>query len=160
MALTLFLDVDGVLNTRTTCERTPDYHVGIDDLRVKILADVIKKNGPTQIVLSSDWKEMREDEDDYLYLVSKLQKYGLELSGKTKDYWSNRGEGILQYIEAHPEIEEYVILDDRTYDFQDFTKLWERLLLTDGIERARYASKTPAIEARIFLDDIKECSGD
>lgn len=160
MALTLFLDVDGVLNTRTTCERTPDYHVGIDDLRVKILADVIKKNGPTQIVLSSDWKEMREDEDDYLYLVSKLQKYGLELSGKTKDHWSNRGEGILQYIEAHPEIEEYVILDDRTYDFQDFTKLWERLLLTDGIERARYASKTPAIEARIFLDDIKECSGD
>lgn len=30
MSFAVFLDVDGVLNSRTTCERTPDYHVGID----------------------------------------------------------------------------------------------------------------------------------
>ena len=37
----VFLDVDGVLNTRTTCQRTPDGYTGIDDARVSILANVI-----------------------------------------------------------------------------------------------------------------------
>lgn len=38
------------------------------------------------------------------------------------------------------------------------TRLWERLLITNGIERAEFASKTPAIEAIIFRDYIKEVS--
>lgn len=80
----VFLDIDGVLNSRTTCERTPDYHVGIDDLRVAVLAESIKKYGPTEIVLSSDWKELRSEEDDYIYLISKLANY--ELAGKTTDH--------------------------------------------------------------------------
>ena len=89
MSFAVFLDVDGVLNSRTTCERTPDYHVGIDDLRVAVLAGAIKKYGPTEIVLSSDWKELRPEADDYVYLISKLAKYGLELAGKTTDHYNN-----------------------------------------------------------------------
>lgn len=65
MSFAVFLDVDGVLNSRTTCEWTPDYQVGIDDLRVAVLARAIKKYGPTEIVLSSDWKELRPEADDY-----------------------------------------------------------------------------------------------
>ncbi len=42
MSFAVFLDIDGVLNSRTTCERTPDYHIGIDDLRVAVLAGAIK----------------------------------------------------------------------------------------------------------------------
>lgn len=49
-----------------------------------------------------------------------------------------------------PEIEEYVILNDCTFDFMDNKKLWERLLLTNGIERAKFVSRTPAVET-IFL---------
>ena len=158
MSFAVFLDIDGVLNSRTTCERTPDYHVGIDDLRVAVLAGVIKKYGPTEIVLSSDWKELRPEADDYVYLITKLAKYGLELAGKTTDHYNNRGEGIQQYLESHPEIREYVVLDDNTFDFRDYSNIWERLLLTNGIERAKFASKTPAIEALLFMDYIKEVS--
>ena len=43
MKFAVFLDIDGVLNTRTTCERTPDGYKGIDDARIDILAKVIKK---------------------------------------------------------------------------------------------------------------------
>ena len=43
MKFVVFLDIDGVLNTRTTCERTPDGYKGIDDARIDILAKVIKK---------------------------------------------------------------------------------------------------------------------
>lgn len=151
-----FLDIDGVLNSRTTCDRTPNYSVGIDDLRVAVLAGAIRKFGPAEIILSSDWKELRPEDDDYNYLIAKFHKYGLKLAGKTTDHWNNRGEGILQYLESHPEIEEYVILDDNKFDFHDYPNLWERLLITNGIERAEFASKTPAIEALIFRDYIIE----
>ena len=58
-------------------------------------------------------------------------------------------------MELHPNIDEYVILDEQKFDFEDYKKLWERLLITDGIERAEFASRTPAIEAILFRDYIK-----
>ena len=155
MKFAVFLDIDGVLNTRTTVQRTPDGYQGIDDARVDILAKAVKKYGETDIVLSSDWKELKSDHDDFIYLLSKLEKYGLKLASKTTDHWNNRGEGILAYLEAHSEIDEFVILDDNKFDFQDYPKLWERLLITNGIERAVFASQTPAVEAIIFMDYIK-----
>ena len=66
-----------------------------------------------------------------------------------------RGAGVLEYLSEHPEIEEYVIFDDNTFDFRDYRKLWERLLITNGIENARFASQAPAVEALIFMDYLK-----
>ena len=54
----VFLDVDGVLNSKTTVQKTPEGYRGIDDARVEILSKVIEKMGGGDIVLSSDWKEM------------------------------------------------------------------------------------------------------
>lgn len=156
--LTVFLDIDGVLNTDKTVKRTPDGYKGIEDSCVELLANVIDKYGGTDIILSSDWKDMRENDDDYCYLISKLHKYGLTLLGHTKDKLYERGAGIISYLNEHPEVEEYVILDDNTFDFQDYRKIWERLILTKGIENPRLASETPAIEALIFMDYIKELS--
>lgn len=151
----VFLDVDGVLNTRTTCQSTPDGHVGIDDARVVTLAKSIETYGGGDIVLSSDWKNKSPADNDYIYLTSKLAKYGLKISGHTKDRCCKRGAGIADYLADHPEIKEYVILDDCTFDFRNYKRLWERLLLTDGIERAEFASKTPAVEAIVFKELIK-----
>ena len=98
---------------------------------------------------------LREDDEDYLYLLSKLNKEGLTISGKTKGIMNGRGAGILEYLSEHTEIEEYVILDDNTFDFRNYRKLWERLLLTNGIENAKFASHAPAVEALIFMDYLK-----
>lgn len=157
MSFAIFLDVDGVLNTRKTVISSPDGHIGVDDTRIRILAEVIKKYGGGDIVLTSDWKNVRIG-DDLDYLRGKLMECGLEISAMTKDQWSNRGGGIQDYLEEHPEIDEYVILDDNRFDFEDFPKLWERLLITDGIESAAFASKTPAVEAILFREYIKELS--
>ena len=54
MKFVVFLDIDGVLNTRTTVKRTPSDYTGIDDARVKILANAIEKCGGGEIILSSD----------------------------------------------------------------------------------------------------------
>lgn len=95
----------------------------------------------------------------YLYtttnLVSKLARYGLIISGHTQDRMYKRGAGIAAYLEEHPEIKEYVILDDCRFDFQSYPKLWERLLLTEGIEHARFAAGTPAVETMVFLNYVK-----
>ena len=151
----VFLDVDGVLNTRTTVQQTPKGYQGIDDARVEVLAKTISKFGGADIVLSSDWKELEPTDEDYRYLVSKLARYGLIISGHTQDRMYKRGAGIAAYLEEHPEIKEYVILDDCRFDFQSYPKLWERLLLTEGIEHARFAAGTPAVETMVFLDYVK-----
>ena len=157
MAFTVFLDIDGVLNTRRTVKQTPKGYQGIVDSRVELLAQAISEYGGGDIVLSSDWKELHKDNDDYVYLKEKLAKFGLSIKDETKDKrHCERGAGIQAYLEAHPEIREFVILDDYKWDFAEYTKLWERLLLTDGIENATYASRTPAVEAMLFLDAIKK----
>lgn len=70
-------------------------------------------------------------------MLSKLNNGGLTLSGKTKDEKNARGTGVWEYLKIHLEIEEYVILDDNIFDFRGHRKLWERLLLTNGIENAK-----------------------
>ena len=98
---------------------------------------------------------MNPTEDDYVYLNSKLALCGLSIDGQTQDQMYKRGEGILKYLKAHPEIEEYVVLDDCRFDFQKDRTLWEHLLLTNGIENAQFASETPAVEAIVFRDYLK-----
>lgn len=88
-------------------------------------------------------------------MVSKLKRCGLGISGYTVDHELKKGKGIIDYLEAHSEIEEFVILDDKLFDFKSYKKLWKRLLITKGIECAKYASRTPAVEAILFLDYIK-----
>lgn len=152
----VFLDVDGVLNTETTVTITPEGYKGINEFRVEILANALADYGEGEIVLSSDWKELGNNSLDFMYLKEKLLKYGLEIVGKTTDEWRYRGAGIIRYLEKHPEIDEYVILDDNRFDFKEYPKLWERLLLTKGIENAQFASGTPAVEALVFLDLIRK----
>lgn len=106
MRFAVFLDVDGVLNTKTTCKHTPDGYTGIDDARVEILANAIKMYDCYEVILTSDWKEMRESDDDYIYLLEKLDLYGLYISGKTEDQGNNRGKGVIDYLKAHPEIDD------------------------------------------------------
>ena len=95
----IFLDVDGVLNTTTTVQKTPDGYTGIDDARVEVLAKTIEKIGGADLVLSSDWKEMKPTDDDYVYLISKLALCGLSIGGQTQDQMYKRGEGILPRFE-------------------------------------------------------------
>lgn len=52
---------------------------------------------------------------------------------------------------------EYVLLESNNF-IENYRKIWERLILTKGIENSQLASETPAIEALIFMDYIKEMS--
>lgn len=54
----VFMDVDGVLNTNTTVQRTPEGYHGVNAARVEILSKTIAMMGGGDIVLTSDWKNL------------------------------------------------------------------------------------------------------
>ncbi len=162
MRFVVFLDVDGVLNTKTTCARAPsEVYRGVDDERIKILSKTMKECGTEGVVLTSTWKDLKSDDEDYLYLTNALSKHGIKILGKTQESSiGSRGEGIMKYLVNHNDIEEFVILDDQHFDFDDDPKLWENYLNTQGkgIEHSVAASKTPTITAMDFCEVIKKHS--
>ena len=162
MKSVVFLDVDGVLNTKKSCVHAPSgIYVGIDEARVEILSKIMKLYRIEGVVLTSTWKNLKNDDEDYIYLVKSLNKQGIEIFGKTEEKQERqRAEGVLSFLEAHPEIEEFVILDDQHYGFGDYQKLWENFIDTKGkgIEYGTTASKTPTVTSILFEDAIKKYS--
>lgn len=160
MTSVIFLDVDGVLNTKSTCVYAPSgVYVGVDEARVVVLSNAMKETRADGVILTSTWKNMKKEDEDYIYLVNSLEKYGIKVLGKTEEERTSQREvGILQYLESHPEIEDFVILDDQHFGFEDYRKLWESFIDTQGrgIEHAIMASERPSVQAILFLDAIKK----
>lgn len=139
----IFLDIDGVLNCDTSKSYCHDdvcgIIVGIDSDKVKRLAEIVNATG-AQIILSSDWKigwnkyYTGRKPSHVKYLDNHLYKKGkLIIKNKTPDIgkgW-NRGEEILSYLKAHPDIDNYVILDDTFFDDFIIKEIEEHLILTD-----------------------------
>ena len=66
----VFLDVDGVLNTSNSCVSAPSgVYVGIDEARVLVLSKAMRETYSEGVVLTSTWKNMRNDSEDYIYLI-------------------------------------------------------------------------------------------
>ena len=155
----VFLDIDGVVNTRKTCVYAPSGCVGIDEERLAILSNSMKYVGVDGVVLTSTWKTMDASAEDYIYMIEKLDKYGITVLGKTEEErFTEREEGVLKYLNEHPEVEEFVILDDQHFGFMYYNKLLESMLDTQGkgIENSVAASKTPSVAAILFQNAIQK----
>ncbi len=118
----IFCDVDGVLNNPFTIGRSPSGYRGVSNRLMSNLRKIVAATG-ARIILSSDWRLLRNDpgrKKDYRYLVNKLRiVVSLDIDGHTDDIeWSKRGTEIRKYLKDHPEITEYVVLDD--VPFRDF----------------------------------------
>lgn len=135
----VFLDIDGVLNNDKTNAKTPDGFTGIGNSQIKRLAEFVKQTG-ANIVLSSTWKDEWDKNPERLttdgrYMVKKFRQVGLSILDKIDESTtggSHRGAAINLYLEKHPEIEDYVILDDFEFDFFQYENLAEHFVQTDG----------------------------
>lgn len=125
----IFLDIDGVLNCDTSKSRCGRY-IGIDRDKTQRLARIVKETNAA-IVLTSTWKEgwkpMRQyDAEEYphaKYLDKHLYKKGdgLYCIDKTREKWPNaRGMGIKAWLAVHPEVTDWIVLDD--IYFPDFAR--------------------------------------
>lgn len=117
----IFLDIDGVLNCISTKARCQGC-IGIDDLKVKILKEIISKTN-AKIVLTSTWKidwDKNLEDCSYAgkYLNNKLKKQGLWILDKTKDNTNDRGQGIYNWIKKY-NIKNWAVFDDEIFDDYD-----------------------------------------
>ncbi len=118
----IFLDFDGVLVTH--------HFKSLDDIerRIKILADICHRYDCKVVIESSaktgiDEKTLEVSKNSFANCVSKLfEKYGIECIGRTPNverqledgrYYSMwKEDEIIKYLEMHPEIEHYCVIDD------------------------------------------------
>lgn len=114
----LFLDYDGVINTPMWDEKKQKIRYNLPEdgkvnnfQAVQWISYFCKKNNYS-IVVSSSWRE----EDNY---EECLRNGGLwkdiEVIGITPSLQDNRQEEIEQWISEHPEVENYLIVDDLCY---------------------------------------------
>jgi len=133
----IFLDVDGVLNTRNG---------SLDADKLDLLQTVIRDTG-AQVVISSTW---RHHEHMMARLRPELEKRGIIIAGQTPNssyrdpgeiFWvaSTRGTEVTSWLKEHPEVKRFVILDD-----SDFTAMKGWLVKTET-----HIGLTPAIAAEV-----------
>lgn len=121
----IFLDIDGVLNNtkyvldlienkKITQGNCNIFHI-FDPICVDNLANVVKKTG-AQIVLSSTWRgSYKKGDMDKVTIDYWLNTFRIPLPIDITPYLgSKRGYEIQSWLDNHPDVENFVILDDDT----------------------------------------------
>lgn len=119
----LFLDIDGVLNSRE------DHYSDklITDKHLVYLKEIVDKSN-CKLVLSSSWRIILDiDHERSLNLKNRLGKYGLTIFDKTGNNGRYRGDQIREYLFLHPSIDKFCILDDDS----DMEEYIDHLVKTD-----------------------------
>lgn len=106
----LFLDIDGVLNSRKYLKRKfmetgRGGTTNIDPVPAALVRRIIDETG-CRVVLSSTWRLAEK-------LRQKVRDDVCEFVGVTGNYGGEpRGYEVEQWVTSHPEVECYAILDD------------------------------------------------
>lgn len=158
----VFLDYDGVVNTPRWCTETDENGVTKrfvnynwprdekvnDEDAVQWVSEFCEKFD-YKIVISSTWRRYKNH-------VSCLKNAGLreniEVIGKTSSYDGDRNLEISRYLEAHPEVENYLIFDDE--DFFIGSKLHSHLVLCDPSHGFKYTEFNKAADLHdMFMNE-------
>lgn len=123
MSKVLFLDIDGVVNCKSTKERHPAAPsiIGIEPVLVALVKQIVDQTGCV-IVLSSSWRLYGPDLDHV--------KTFFELADITPDKrgLTDRGCEVIAWLDQHPEVTAHAILDDNSDFHKDqplFLTSWD-----------------------------------
>lgn len=131
----IFLDIDGVLNSEEF-ERNIDqyqYVFKFSLLDQKAILRLYKILWETNayVVLSSSW---RLSEESYKSVEEQLKPYRIKLIDKTPQNTEGRGAEIVEWLEQHPEVSHYVVLDDDDFAMEPVKNHLVLTTWTDGLE--------------------------
>lgn len=132
----IFLDVDGVLNSMTFAKRMLNEH-GVrvfnedilDPVCIRRLKRIVEKTDAA-IVVSSSWRMLPTTMAN---LISQLNILGMKVFDTTPILHKERGYEIQAWLDQHPTVSKFVILDDDN----DMNSLQSHLVQTvfeDGIQ--------------------------
>lgn len=125
---TIFLDIDGVLNSDNFFHENKGINNAINKLENKeetfylrqindlnynsiLLLKELANETNSDIVITSAWKNIRIWPLIEEYLVNK----GLPIVDTTTYIKGNRCEEIAAYLKSHPDIKRYIIIDDELF---------------------------------------------
>ena len=114
----LMLDIDGVIWSYRTYQFSPEA--------CKNLNDLLTQEPDLKIVISSSWRKLGLDQ-----CKMTLDKNGIDSSrviGLTGNEPEGRGKEIQDWLDEHPEVTTYVVLDDES---SEMPKLLDRLVKPD-----------------------------
>ena len=111
----VFLDIDGVLNSKLYDNKRTENDGNIDLGRMPYLKRIIDETG-AQIVLSTTWREhwsVEPAERDAVgeELDATFVAHGLTIADKTP-MLGERVDEIKAWLALHPEVKDFVIIDD------------------------------------------------
>ncbi|MBE6544233.1 MAG: hypothetical protein E7675_07505 [Ruminococcaceae bacterium] len=118
----IFLDIDGVMNSKSyDLERKSDKGI-MDPTRVELLKKIIDKTG-AEIVLTSSWRRGWSRYENACFgggkiLWQEFSRAYIEVYDKT-DELGDRTKEVKAWLEDNPETEEFVILDDIHFGWED-----------------------------------------
>jgi hypothetical protein len=154
----IFLDIDGVLNDCWTIEKSPAGFTGIDDEKVELLRELVDETD-SKLVLTSTWKGVfLEGYKDGVYLRNKLAAAHLRIYDTTAEMDGKRAKEIESWlsIERDEAVEDYIILDD--FDWQFNEEMKSHLLLMSGDTGLTKERKEMAKEMLMGRIDKKKAS--
>ena len=130
----IFLGIDGVLNCSHSKSKCGGC-IGIDNDKVKRLRKIIDDTGAHLVLCSSwkfEWEKVHKEDQSYVenYLDKKLWKERLKILDKTIDKGSNRGEGIISWINHH-QVTSWIVLDDEVFDDYEQFGIMPHLVKTE-----------------------------
>lgn len=112
----IFLDFDGVLNSAKYLLSCGDCGMAIDSTRMVLLRRIVDATN-AKIVLSTSWREHWEKDlakcDSTGALINSIfSKHGLQIWDKTPQLHTRREIEIKSWLDRHPEVKNFVVLDD------------------------------------------------
>lgn len=113
----IFLDVDGVLNSQNYLLNSNNkISNSINPKKITLLKELVDETG-SNIVVTSAWRLSK----NFQILKNVFQIHDLKIQDKTELIRGKRGEEIKLYLQKHPNIDNFVILDDEIFeDYDDY----------------------------------------
>lgn len=136
----VFLDFDGVLNSRQYLANNNSQGVGIDPTRLALLRKMVFETD-AKIVLTTSWREHWSVIpwmcDETGKQINKLfNEHDLYIYDKTLSINHNRYDEISEWLKEHPNVKSFVVIDDEPFE-QGVLK--DRFILTsrlrNGLEK-------------------------
>ena len=149
----IFLDIDGVLNSEHYLAEHSTRGVAIDPSRLELLRKIVFSTD-ARIVLTSSWREHWSIVgflcDDIGKEINRIfHEAGMYIYDKTPSRIRNRYEEILMWLEEHPTVKNYVVIDDEPYAEG---ALRDRFVLTCGLCDRKGLDESDAEKAIVILN--------
>ena len=112
----IFLDIDGVLNCDRYLIENKCRGIGIDPMRVILVADIVRASG-AKIVLTTSWRSHWSEKSEECDVLGReineaFAAQGLSVYSKTPRLGYDREIEILAWLDDNPEVMDFVIIDD------------------------------------------------